>query len=131
MAKKRKLPVNAPIGTVKTITVVNPKSGKRKVTFERMKKKGWGKWRIKKNVAAGPKSKKKPAKRKSKSKKKPVHGIAKAKQLNAKRSPKAKAADKAKSSKHTYRKANEANIQKWSSDPRRSDMKSVDTKQKK
>lgn len=59
MAKKkkspRKLPKNAKPGTTKTITV-NPGGnlGKRKVTFQRTKKKAneFGAWKIKKNQPA-------------------------------------------------------------------------------
>ena len=64
-------------------------------------------------------------------KKKPaVHGIAKAQQINAKRSTHAKRTDAAKASRHQYKKATPANIKKWSKNPGKSDMKSVDTKRK-
>jgi hypothetical protein len=47
-----KLPKNAPIGSKHTITVNNPKLGKRSVTFQRMKKSGFGMWKILSNKKA-------------------------------------------------------------------------------
>jgi hypothetical protein len=49
---KNKLPENPKKGDEHTITVDNPKGGKRKVTFRATGKKGFGKWKIVKNVKA-------------------------------------------------------------------------------
>jgi len=50
MAKK--LPKNAKIGSKHAIIVNNPRSGKREILFQKMKKKGFGKWKILENKKA-------------------------------------------------------------------------------
>lgn len=68
-----------------------------------------------------------PVKSRTKGKSQSVRGIAKAKGINNQRTKRARTMDAKKTSKHTLKKPSEKNIKTWASNPRRMDLRNVDT----